>query len=135
MDSTRSSCWSSASSTSGRSYITLAGSEDERRGRRGAPFVRSGGRLRGRVRVGPPEDVRVAERGRAVLLRSGPRDALAGSQGHPPGVYSRTVRGVAGIVPHRSTVGSCRSRVDVVAEEFGERGIVLAGAASVPRRA
>src|SRR5713226_174130 len=87
------------------------------------------------VEVRPAEDIRVAEGRLAIRLRRGPRDRRAtGPQEHAPGVYLRTISGIARVIPHRGAIGARRGRVDVVTQELAHQ-VVLAGAAWVTRRA
>ena len=90
-------------------------------------------RLRSRIERRPAEDVRVPERRRAVLLWSGPRARVRGSERCPPGVDRRAVGGIACIVPHRCPIGPRCDRVDVVAEEL-RLEVVLARSTRVARR-
>ena len=69
------------------------------------------------------EDVGIAERGRAVLLRGRPGDRRAGTQRHPPRVQGRAVRGRADVVPHADRAGPGGGGVDIIAEEL--RGEVV----------
>src|SRR5437762_14303172 len=98
-------------------------------------MLRFSERLRSGIRVATAEDVAVAERRRALLLRRRPGNArVAGRECLPPGVDCRTVRGVSCVVPDRGPVDPRRHGVDVVAEELADE-VVLARATRITRRA
>src|SRR5947199_9239628 len=98
-------------------------------------MLRFSERLRSGIRVATAEDVAVAERRRALLLRRRPGNArVAGRECLPPGVDCRTVRGVSRVVPDCGPVRPPRPGADVVADGLAD-AVVLARATRVTGRA